>query len=976
MNSNNKFKKKVSMVFIMIIYVQLSNYAIAQEKKWPVLKHYDQEHIHNISLPIGGIGTGTISLGGIGDLRDWNIMNRPSNGTAVTSSRNTSPFFAIYTKPEGEDTKTLGLMGPIPLYAYGNHSDGRPVNNHGIPRFRKASFDAAYPFGQVNLSDPAMPVDVKIKAFNPYIPANVDDSSIPIFILRYEVKNKTDKNMEVSVSGSILNVIDHDGATDNKNIYKEENGIKGIFMYNEKENSKKRTWGTMSLTTPERSGISYQTSMSVPKSPRDMFAFWKDFSTDGILSEKEYEVGDMHRASLAVKKNLVPGETKEFQFFITWHFPNRLDWDSRELVGNYYTTQYNNAWDVVTKTHSRAAELEKKTVDFVHAFIETDLPDVIKEAALFNMSTLRTETCFRTSDGMIYSWEGINDNGGSCWGSCTHVWNYEQTTPFSFGDLAQLQRQLEFGYATDNEGVMSFRISLPIENANHHKKAAADGQMGAIVKMYRDWQLSGKDDLLRKLWPKVKKAMQFSWVEGGWDANKDGVMEGVLHYTLDVENYGPNPQVQFWYLCALKATTKMARYLGENDFGLTCEQLYNRGSEWIDENLFNGEYYEHKIRPWENEEPISPVFLVGAGAKDPKNPDYQIGNGCLVDQLVGQYMAHILDFGYLASQENVKTTLKSIMKYNYMPSLAGHFNNNRTYAMGEESGLIMASFPKGMHPSSEGLPVGELMTGFEYTAANGMLYEGMLEDGLQVIRDIRDRYDGLKRNPFGEIECGRHYARAMTAYGAVLALTGFHYSGVEKTMKFDSVEGKYFWANGSTYGTVRLQRDGEDYMVRLKVFGEEALALNKFEISEFGRFSFDGVKRISGEIEFKVLPFQMRNQQAKQKKKPQKASASKITGKKSKKGKPNGHQYTTIYDMILAKVPGARRSGNSITINRGTQTIDANEEPLYIVDGFESQRIDHISPLEVESITILKGADATTYGVKGANGVILITLKK
>lgn len=843
----NSIKKIMGLTFLFVF-----SQVFSQKEAWPILKHYDKEHVHNISLPIGGIGTGTISLGGIGDLRDWSIMNKPANGTAVTSSKNTSPFFAIYTKPEGGKAKTLGLMGPVPLYDYGSHSDGRVANNHGIPRFREASFDAAYPFGQVNLSDADMPVDVKIKAFNPFLPANVDDSSIPIFILRYEVKNMTDKNMEVSVSGSILNVIDRDGSLDNKNLYKEENGVSGVFMHNEQKNSKKRTWGTMALATPEQTGISYQTAMSVPKSPRDMFAYWKDFSTDGVLMDKGFEFGDVRRASLAVKKTLAPGESKEFQFYITWHFPNRLGWDSRELIGNYYTTQYTDAWDVVAKTHPRVAVLEKKSIDFVDAFIDTNIPETVKEAALFNMSTLRTETCFRTPDGMFYSWEGINDNGGSCWGSCNHVWNYEQTTPFIFGELAQLQRQLEFGHATNDDGVMSFRVSLPIEKANNYAKAAADGQMGTIVKMYRDWQLSGDDDLLKELWPKVKKAMEFSWVEGGWDADKDGVMEGVLHYTLDVENYGPNPQVQLWYLCALKATAKMADYLGDTDFAKTCDNLFKKGSTWTDINLFNGEYYEHIISPWEREEPISPIFLVGAGAKDPKNPNYQIGNGCLVDQLVGQYMAHICDFGYLVDEDKVKTTLQSIMKYNYMSSLSGHFNNNRTYALGDEAGLIMASFPKGMDPSSEGLPVGELMTGFEYTAANGMLYEGMQQDGLKVIEDIRNRYDGLKRNPFGEIECGRHYARAMTAYGAVLALTGFHYSGVENSMKFKPLEGTYFWANGTTYGTVTQKKNGNKITVTLKVVGEKPLSLKTFELEGFGKHKLKRGKQITDELEFTI----------------------------------------------------------------------------------------------------------------------------
>jgi uncharacterized protein (DUF608 family) len=271
---------------------------------------------------------------------------------------------------------------------------------------------------------------------------------------------------------------------------------------------------------------------------------------------------------------------------------------------------------------------------------------------------------------------------GSCMGSCTHVWNYEQTTPFLFGELAKLQRTVEFGYATNEIGLMSFRVNLPIENAQKMDRAAADGQMGTIMKMYRDWQLSGDEALLKKLWPNVKKALEFCWIEGGWDADKDGVMEGCQHNTMDVEYFGPNPQMEFWYLGALRAASEMAEYLGEKDFANTCNRLFEQGSRWTDENLYNGEYYIQEIRPPEDPKSVSTYLTAGMGAKELSNPTFQLGKGCLVDQLVGQYMSHICDLGYLAQEDHIKTTLRSIMKYNYKASMANHFNNMRSYALG------------------------------------------------------------------------------------------------------------------------------------------------------------------------------------------------------------------------------------------------------------------------------------------------------
>jgi uncharacterized protein (DUF608 family) len=869
----------ILVVFLIVVPITLMK---AQQSEWPVLKHYDQEHINKIALPVGGIGTGTISLGGIGDLRDWEIMNKPAKGFVGTPTGNRAPFFAIYVNPEGGSPKTRALMGPVNINQY-ESKEGRGPNNHGLPRFRECSFDAAYPFGQAHLKDDNMPVDVTVKAFNPFIPANPDDSGIPIFVLRYEVINKTDKNLDVSVCGSIENFIGADGsewrldwkgdfipigASKNRNEYRERNGLKGIYMHSEAVKENLETWGTMALTTAEKGKVTYRTSVSQRGWGNDLLDFWDDFSEDGLLTEKEFEGSHTPRASLAVNNTIGPGESKEFEFFITWHFPNRKAW-ATDLVGNYYTTQYDDAWDVIEKTNPRIPELEGKTIEFVKAFIEADLPETVKEASLFNMSTLRTQTCFRTADGLFFGWEGTMDIVGSCMGSCTHVWNYEQTTPFIFGELAKLQRTVEFGYATNEIGLMSFRVNLPIKNAQKMERAAADGQMGTIMKMYRDWQLSGDNALLDKLWPNVKKALEFCWIEGGWDANKDGVMEGCQHNTMDVEYFGPNPQMEFWYLGALKAASKMAIHMGDKEFAKTCETLFRNGSNWTDENIFNGEYYIQDIQPPEDPNAVSSYLSVGMGAKELSEPVFQLGKGCLVDQLVGQYMSHICDLGYLAEKENIRKTLQSIMKYNYKASMVDHFNNMRSYALGDEAALLMASFPYG-RPDVPFPYYSEVMTGFEYTAGNGMLYEGMQEDGLKVITNIRNRYDGNKRSPFDEAECGHHYARAMTAYGAVLALTGFNYSGVENRMKFNPLVGKYFWANGQTYGTITLNgklssksednslKDDESLInnksvkVRIEVLGEKPLHIQEFVVRTFGIKSFKNVQTIDEFKEFEV----------------------------------------------------------------------------------------------------------------------------
>src|SRR6185436_19742947 len=269
-------------------------------------------------------------------------------------------------------------------------------------------------------------------------------------------------------------------------------------------------------------------------------------------------------------------------------------------------------------------------------------------------STLRTQTTFRTKDGNFFGWEGIFNSIGSCHGNCTHVWNYEQASPFLFGSLAKKMREIEYDYALDESGLMSFRVALPLDKKKNSKFAAADGQMGTIMKVYREWQLSGDDEFLRKRWPVIKKALAFAWIPGGWDADKDGVMEGCQHNTMDIEYFGPNPEIEFWYLGALKAAAAMAHYLNDKDFENTCTTLFTRGSKWTDENLFNGEFYFQKIKPVKNQNDIAKGLSAGMGAKDVSDPDFQIGEGCLVDQLVGQNMAFICGLGYLADPGHVK----------------------------------------------------------------------------------------------------------------------------------------------------------------------------------------------------------------------------------------------------------------------------------------------------------------------------------
>ncbi len=850
MNHLTFFGASLLVLAALSLCVELDAQSTFAGDQVEMLKSYDADHLLNIALPIGGIGTGTVSLGGRGELRDWEIMNVPGKGYSTVVKGNDAPFFAIYTRDEQGDAKTKALLGPLDDSEY-QDKEGRSVNNHGLPRFRNATFSSTYPFGLVKLWDEQMPVKVSLLGFNPLIPGDEDASGIPIAILQYEVENLTEGDLTVSIAGSLRNFIGKDGrevqvdwkgdqvpigALDNRNIYRENNRVQGIYMYSKGVDESHPAWGTMALTTPieEQSELSYRTS-SIPNSwSHALLDFWDDFSADGVLTEKSERADEDPMASLAVGKTLHAGEKRVFTFYLTWHFPNRQTWggwssNASTRVGNYYTTRYEDAWDVIDKEASQIPGLTTKTLSFVNAMMRSSYPDVVKEAALFNLSTLRSQTVFRTEDGRMFGWEGVMDRFGSCYGSCTHVWNYENATAFLFNDLAMSMREVEFAHATHETGLMSFRVNLPLEHAQNSPIAAADGQMGTIMKFYREWQLSGDQAFLEQHWEKVKSALAFAWIKGGWDADQDGMMEGVQHNTMDIEYFGPNPQMQFWYLGALRAAEKMAQAMDDLSFAENCRKLYTQGSELTDSLIFNGEYYFQKLVPVKSKDDIAWGLTANMGSKNLQDPDYQLMNGCLVDQLVGQYMAHVLDLGYLADTAHIRSAYRSILAYNHREDMSDHFNNMRSYAMGNEKALLMASWPHGGRPTIPFPYWSEVMTGFEYAAAIGMLYEGMEEEGLEVMKNIRERYNGSKRSPYDEAECGHHYARAMASWSSVLAMSGFHYSGVDKSIRFTERPGHYFWSNGSAWGECVINELDEELSVDFSVLHGE-IELMRFQL--------------------------------------------------------------------------------------------------------------------------------------------------
>lgn len=817
--------------------------AISQMVDFP--RAFTGEHLKRIAFPLGGVAAGSLSLGGRGQLRDWEIFNRPNKGFAPSYC-----FPSIRVQYGNEKPLARVLEGCIlPPY---DGQDGLGSNNvPGLARFAATEFIGAYPFARIRFHDAQFPAGIELEAFSPFIPHDPDGSGLPVAILRYRVHNPRPEKAEVSIAFSIDNPVKsqqtdraNPKADTRTNEHRASAMLEGISMSNPALTADDPMRGTFVLAATRDPAASITNWRGWPKARwwnAPMF-FWDTFSLHGALTEEPADFGTV--GALCLRRSVAPSSTATFTFILAWHFPHRTpEWcgweapqgEGRTVIGNRYCTRFTDAWDAAQYAVSHLDQLESRTRAFAQAFAESTLPAAVKDAASANLSTLASTVCFRTADGEFHGFEGANDHLGCCFGNCTHVWNYETVTAHLFPSFARSLRNSAFGYSMDDEGGMRFRQLLP-DGKERFSTAAADGQMGQILHAYMDWKLSGDLKWLQEIWPRVKKAIEFAWIKNGWDPGQTGVMTGVQHNTYDIEFFGPNPFCSLYYLGALRAAEEMAHAVGDESAALLYHPIFEKGSRWVDEHLFQGEFYIQQIRGYSADE-IAPQLRAGMGSADTKDPQFQVGDGCLADQLIGQYLAAVAGLGLLVSEHNIRKTMESIYRYNYKSTLVDHQCVQRTYALNEEGAVTVCDYGKGERPRVPFPYFAEAWTGTEYLVASLLFYVGMIDEGVHVVTSARARYDGKKRNPWDEEECGHHYARAMSSWSTVVILCGFHYAGdnamVTIMPRLPDRIFRGFWSTGTGWGTFSLERHATGAMMQIHVTSGE-LSCRTFVLSQPG----------------------------------------------------------------------------------------------------------------------------------------------
>ncbi len=801
---------------------------------------YFGEHLNHVAFPIGGIGAGMYCLDGNGAISHMSVRNRPE------MFNDPATFGAISVR--GVDNGAKVLEGPVPdwkKFGQPGSGNGNGGEIYGLPRFQHAEFKSRFPFGTVKLQDEDLPLDIEIKGWSPFIPSEEDDSSLPVGALEYTLHNTGNRKIESVFSFHSENFIQEN--TRDGTVRPISNGFV-LTQGGEKTNNKPHFKGDFAVFTDQSNTVvDHHWFRGGWWDPLTMV--W-NYIENGKMNDSDPIDEGAPGASLYIPVTLSAGERKTIRIYTAWYVPltdmrigedveiekscsaeeaccpqssfegidksKPYDEDSTPLhYRPWYSSQFDDIYEVADYWRSQYDALKEKTELFTEAFYSSTLPAEVQEAVAANLSILKSTTVMRQHDGRLWNWEGSTDDSGCCHGSCTHVWNYAQAIPHLFPKLERSLRHTEFCESQNKEGHQKFRAHLPIRPADHDFYAASDGQLGGIMKVYREWRVSGDNKWLEAMYPLVEQSMNYCIKT--WDPKHKGILEEPHHNTYDIEFWGPDGMCTSFYLGALQAITKMGSFL-QRDVSL-YKSLYQKGKKYIEQELFNGEYFIQKIQT-EGLEAEGPVESANKGIHrsgysdealellKKEGPKYQYGNGCLSDGILGGWIARAAGMEDPVDPEKTRSHLNAIHKYNLKQDLTDHANPQRpAYALGDEGGVLLCTWPRGGELSLPFVYSKEVWTGIEYQVASHLMMMGEVEKGLEIVRTCRDRYDGTIRNPFNEIECGNFYARALASYGLLQGLTGARYDAVEEKLYIDSKIGDFtsFLSTEKGFGTVTLK---------------------------------------------------------------------------------------------------------------------------------------------------------------------------
>jgi len=741
------------------------------ERGKPTTYLKSRNELQYIGMPAGGLHAGTVYLGGDGRLWLWSIYNDDREGVdpktvlwndGSKEVKVRSRDGANYIEPSLADNKRVLEQG----FAIRIETEDKTIIKElKETDWQEVAFEATYPAATIRYTDKNVPVDVVVRAGGIFIPLDADNSAIPATVFSIHLENKSGEKIKAAITGWMengahkLTAKAEDGVRQNKIVQQDSySAITGAFSIHNPEAIKQRDAGTTCITY-----VGEATRLNTDAHP------WPVDEAFFTLENREMstgkEAGDKLVGSICTEASIEAGGHHEARFIISWHFNHglaKLDRLNEIKSGYYYGRRFKDASAVGIYVAQNFEKLFGQTLLWQQTYYDATLPHWFLERTLLNIGTLATANTYRFANDRFWGWEGVN----TCEGTCTHVWQYAQAMGRLFPSLERDVRQrTDMGIALQENGGIIFR-------AEYETRPAIDGQAGTILRMYREHQVSADDQFLKRNWEQVKKAARFLLAQ---DKNGDGMTDTPMENTLDAVWEGEIAWIVGLCIAAVKAAQRMAEEMNDQAFAKTCKTYVEKGCQNMASHLFNGEYFIHRPDPAQGRKKLGAY------------------NTCHIDQVYGQSWAFQVGLGRLWDREKTRSALRALWKYNFAPDVGPYIKTHtggRPYALPGEPGMVMNT-----NPQNEAQPYGEditwqlgyfheCMSGFEHQVASHMMAEGMTDEALVLTRAIHDRYHASRRNPFNEIECSDHYARAMASYGTFITACGFEYHGPKGYMRF------------------------------------------------------------------------------------------------------------------------------------------------------------------------------------------------
>ncbi len=786
----------IKKIFHLVLALSIPILIFSQVNKVPLIETYTSSYRVRSGIALGGIGTGSIELRKDGNFYNWSIFNNYPHGTGPVFELPVAPnrdvdesflFFLVRYQVEGQKPKLKllqlnqsiqegGLEGIIYYYPWLSGVD-------------KIEYTARFPFVNMTFTDSEMPFVVELEAFSPFIPHDVKNSSLPGAYFNFKVTSKMNKKVDIMLLGTLRNLVGYDKIekTFESKIINEPN-YKFFIQSVSGVDDKSSTYGQMGLGIIGGDEVSYYLGWEHKHPYYEKLLIEKKMDNIDDTPNRNFKTEDGKTiariggadndqrcfSSVAVSKELPANGEFSSTFFMNWNFPNNygaVNIDAEKSIskrqaqrysvnlkqtknlGHYYQNSFSDIESVSAYFAKSFTDLSQRSHQFIDDMYSSDLESYVLNQVNSHFNTFITSTTL-TKSGQFAMREGLTSS--QAWGPNSTMDVALYGSPMIIALFPELQKSMMRTHCQlqTKDGEVNHGLGCDLDfnqNGTWGVYERVDLVPDYIQMVLRDYLWTNDKNYIREMWPSVKKGIDYILTKRDKDGDQMPDMNGIMCSYDNFPMYGLASYIQSQWIVALTMASQVAVDMGDNQLAKRYKDIAAKGSKLMESKLWNGSYYN-----------LSNDYLGKKG----------VDNGCLTDQLIGQWVADGSGLGYIFKKENVHKSLKSILDRSFM----------------DNSFLRNCSWPA--HPVLYPIHTSSLWvdqantpwTGVELAFASFLIYEGMVNDGLNIIKGVDDRYRkaGLY---FDHQEFGGHYFRPMSAWAIMNAFLG--YSVNRGTYRFD-----------------------------------------------------------------------------------------------------------------------------------------------------------------------------------------------